>query len=233
VPISLLDLYAGKVTAGHIERDANQEDVLRRLEELRVTLEGDPTRTRAFLAGSRALIAKGRRFAASTFEATLGAARQCSGPRRAQISRAFSWFLGWCPRLHPCLAPTTAQWFGQGRRPCRGGGGCHRPKILASVFRRVQRHRHRRRDDSWPAFRGFICPRHGDRRDIQCASGSPLSGWSQSRALPAVHCYARRADANYSPHRLPAAKAAGRRGLFRAPGRKRGGARRRSPACFS
>ncbi len=43
-PISLLDLYAGKVTARHIERDASQEDVLRRLEELRVTLEGDPTR---------------------------------------------------------------------------------------------------------------------------------------------------------------------------------------------
>ena len=44
VPISLLDLYAGKVTAGHIERDAAQEDVLRRLEELRVSLDGDPAR---------------------------------------------------------------------------------------------------------------------------------------------------------------------------------------------
>jgi predicted ATPase len=44
VPTSLLDLCAGKVTAGHIERDASQEDVLGRLEELRVTLEGDPAR---------------------------------------------------------------------------------------------------------------------------------------------------------------------------------------------
>lgn len=43
VSLSLLDLYARKVTAGHIERDASQEDVLRLLEELRVSLEADPT----------------------------------------------------------------------------------------------------------------------------------------------------------------------------------------------
>jgi cell division protein ZapE len=44
VPISLLDLYAGKVTAGHLEQDAAQEDVLRRLEELRISLDGEPAR---------------------------------------------------------------------------------------------------------------------------------------------------------------------------------------------
>ena len=77
MPISLLDLYAGKVTADHIERDASQEDVLRRLEELRVTLEGDPTRNPGVLGWLTGFITKGRRFAASTFGATLGAARQC------------------------------------------------------------------------------------------------------------------------------------------------------------
>jgi cell division protein ZapE len=42
VSLSLLDLYARKMTAGHIERDASQQDVLRLLEELRVSLEADP-----------------------------------------------------------------------------------------------------------------------------------------------------------------------------------------------
>ncbi|HUZ91695.1 MAG TPA: cell division protein ZapE [Methylocella sp.] len=45
VPLSLLDHYTDKVAAGHIERNACQEEVLRRLEELRAALSGDPART--------------------------------------------------------------------------------------------------------------------------------------------------------------------------------------------
>ena len=93
------------------------------------------------------------------------------GVRRAQIPRPFSRFHGHGPRLHPCVAPRAAHGFGQRRRPGRGGGGCHRPKDLALMFRRVQRHRHHRCDDPWPAFRGFVRPRRRHRRDIQCAAG--------------------------------------------------------------
>ena len=55
VSLSLLDHYADKVTAGHIERNASQEDVLRRLEDLRLALTGESMRNpRVFgwLAGS-------------------------------------------------------------------------------------------------------------------------------------------------------------------------------------
>lgn len=44
VPVSLLDHYANKVTAGDLERDACQEEVLDRLEELRRALAGEPAR---------------------------------------------------------------------------------------------------------------------------------------------------------------------------------------------
>jgi len=77
VSLSLLDHYADKVTAGHIERNASQEDVLHRLEDLRLALTGDSTRNLAFSAGSRALDAESRRCAASTFGATPGVARRC------------------------------------------------------------------------------------------------------------------------------------------------------------
>jgi hypothetical protein len=75
--LSLLDHYTDKVTAGHIEANTCQEEVLHRLEELRVALTGDSARTTTFSAGSPALDAKGRRFAASTFGVTPGAARRC------------------------------------------------------------------------------------------------------------------------------------------------------------
>jgi hypothetical protein len=39
-PLSLLDHYTDKVTAGHIEANTCQEEVLHRLEELRVALTG-------------------------------------------------------------------------------------------------------------------------------------------------------------------------------------------------
>ena len=55
VSLSLLDHYADKVTAGHIERNASQEDVLHRLEDLRLALTGESMRNpRVFgwLAGS-------------------------------------------------------------------------------------------------------------------------------------------------------------------------------------
>lgn len=52
--ISLLDVYADKVTQGHIERDADQERVLRQLEKLRLALaDFNPSRTSGALGWLR------------------------------------------------------------------------------------------------------------------------------------------------------------------------------------
>ena len=65
---------------------------------------------------------------------------------------------------------------------------------LADLLRRVQRARHRRRDDPRAAVPGAVRGRGRRGRDLECGAGRSLQGRAQPRAVPAVSRPAPRAD---------------------------------------
>jgi hypothetical protein len=108
-------------------------------------------------------------------------------PDRPQAPRPFSRLHGRGSRPHPPMAAGQESRRGERRRSGRAARRGDRRTRLAALFRRIRRHRHRRRDDPWPTVRGPVRARRGCRRHLQRRSGRPLQGRPQPRAVPALH----------------------------------------------